>query len=76
VFDRGVGVRELRVEGTHEGEQRRDDREQAARQREALNAVGKMFRTAGGDAVAVLAEQGSDDRDVACARPDEGVPDQ
>jgi hypothetical protein len=35
VFDRGVGVRELPVEGAHEGEQRRDDRAQAARQGEA-----------------------------------------
>jgi hypothetical protein len=28
-FDRGVGVRELPIEGAHEGKQRRDDREQA-----------------------------------------------
>ena len=76
VFDRGVGVRELGVEGTHEGEQWRDDRAQAARQGEALDPVNKMLRTAGGDAVAVLAEQGSDDGDVARARADEGVPDQ
>ena len=59
VFDRGVGVRELPVEGTHEGEQWRDDRAQAARQGEALDPVNKMLRTSGGDAVAVLAEQGS-----------------
>ena len=52
VFDRGVGVRELPVEGTHEGEQGRDDRAQAARQGEALDPVNKMLRTAGGDAVA------------------------
>src|SRR6187397_170258 len=75
VFDRGVGVRELGVEGTHEGEQWRDDRAQAARQGEALDPVNKMLRTAGGDAVAVLAEQGSDDGDVARAGPDEGVAD-
>jgi hypothetical protein len=31
VFDRGVGVRELPIEGAHEGEQRGDDRAQAAR---------------------------------------------
>jgi len=37
--------------------------------------VNKMLRTPGGDAVAVLAEQGSDDRDIARARPDEGVAD-
>ena len=30
VFERGVGVRELRVDETHEGEQWRDDRAQAA----------------------------------------------
>ena len=65
VFDRGVGVRELPVEGAHEGEQWGDDRAQAARQGKALHAGDKVFRTAGGDAVAVLAEQGSDDRDVA-----------
>src|SRR6185436_16755377 len=35
----------------------------------------KMLRTAGGDAIAVLAEQGADDRDVARAGPDEGVAD-
>ena len=44
VFDRGVGVRELPVaEGAHEGKQRRDDRAQAARQREALNAGDKIL---------------------------------
>ena len=75
VFDRGVGVRERPVEGAHEGEQGRDDRAQAARQGKALDAGEKMLRTAGGDAVAVLAEQGPDDRDVARARPDEGVAD-
>ena len=53
----------------------RDHREQAARQGQALNALNKMLRAAGGDAVAVLAEQGPDDRDVARARPDEGVAD-
>ena len=70
-----VGVRELLVEGVHEGEQRGDHRAQAARQGQALDALDKMFRTAGRDAVAVLAEQGSDDGDVARARPDEGVAD-
>ena len=49
---------------------------EAARQGDALNPVDKMLRTAGGDAVAVLAEHGSDDGDVARARADEGVPDQ
>src|SRR5580765_4577216 len=34
-----------------------------------------MLRAAGGDAVAVLAEQGPDDRDVAGAHADEGVAD-
>jgi hypothetical protein len=58
-----VGVRELPVEGAHEGEQRRDHRAQAAGQGQALDAVGKGLRTAGRDAVAVLAEQGSDERD-------------
>src|SRR6266852_9618263 len=75
VLDRCVGVRELPVEGAYEGEQRRDHREQAARQGQALDAVDKALRTAGRDAVAVLAEQGPDDRDVARAGPDEGVPD-
>jgi hypothetical protein len=40
-----------------------------------LDPTDKMLRTAGGDVVAVLAEQGPDDRDVACARSDEGVAD-
>ena len=40
-----------------------------------MDPVNKMLRTPGGHAVAVLAEQGSDDRDVARARPDEGVAD-
>ena len=35
VFDRGVGVRELPIEGAHEGEQRRDHLAQAARQGQA-----------------------------------------
>ena len=39
------------------------------------DAVDETLRTAGGHAVAVLAEQGPDDRDVARARADEGVAD-
>jgi hypothetical protein len=72
VLDRRVGVRELLVEVTHDGEERRDHREQAARQGQAPNAVAKTSRTAGRDVVAVLAEQGPDDRDVARARVDQG----
>ena len=75
VLDPLVAVRELLVEGPHEGEERRDHREQAARQGQVPDALDKMLRAAGGDAVAVLAEQGSDDRDVARARSDEGVAD-
>ena len=76
VLDRGVGVRELPVEGAHEGKQRRDHREQAAGQGQAPDAMDKALRTAGRDAVAVLPEQGPDERDIARARPDHGVPDQ
>jgi hypothetical protein len=76
VLDRGVGVRELPVEGAHEGKQRRDHREQAAGQGQAPAAMDKALRTAGRDAVAVLPEQGPDERDLARARPDHGVPDQ
>jgi hypothetical protein len=64
VLDRRVGVRELLVEGTHDGEQRHNHREQAARQGQALNAVDNTLRTAGRDTVALLTEQGPDDRDV------------
>ena len=35
----------------------------------------KFSRTAGGDAVALLTEQGPEERDIARARPDHGVPD-
>jgi hypothetical protein len=76
VLDPLVGVRELPVERAHDGEQRRDHREQAARQGQALDAMDKALRTAGRDAVAVLAEQGPDERDIARARPDNGVQDQ
>ena len=58
VLDRRIGVRELLVEGAHDGEQRRDHRAQAARQGEALDPVDKMLRTPGGDAVAVAISQG------------------
>jgi hypothetical protein len=75
MFDPGVGVRELPVEGAHEGE-RRDHRAHATRQGQALHAVDKALRTAGRDAEAVLAEQGPDERDMACACPNHGVPDQ
>jgi len=47
VLDRRVRVRELLVDVTHDGEQRRDHRAQAARQGQAPNAVGKTLRTAG-----------------------------
>jgi hypothetical protein len=40
----------------HEGQQRRDHRTQAAGQGQALNAMDEVLRTAGRDAVAVLAE--------------------
>src|SRR4029453_4206328 len=76
MLDRGVGIQELLVEGAHEGEQRRHHRAQAARQGQALHPVDKVLRTAGRDAKAVLAEQGPDERDIARARPDHGVPDQ
>src|SRR6266850_2524262 len=76
VLDPLVGVRELPIEGAHEGKQRRDHREQAAWQGQALDAMDKALRTAGRDTVAVLAEQGPDERDIARARPDNGVPDQ
>ena len=35
----------------------------------------KVLRTAGRDAIAVLTEQGPDERDIARARLDQGVPD-
>jgi hypothetical protein len=76
VLDRRVGVHELPVEVAHDGEQRRDHRAQAARQGQGLNTVDNTLRAAGRDAVALLTEQGRDERDVARARPDEGVPDQ
>jgi hypothetical protein len=47
VLDRGVGVRELPVKGAHEDKQRRDHREQAARQGQAPDAMDKALRTAG-----------------------------
>src|SRR5712691_3079753 len=73
VLDRRVRVRELLVEGTHDSEQGRDQREQAARQGHRPDALGETLRTAGRHTVALLAEQGPDDRDVARARVDQGV---
>ena len=75
VRDPLVGVRELLVELAHDGEQRRDLREQAARQGQGEDAVDEALRTAGRHALAVLAEQGADDADVARARADQGVAD-
>ena len=75
MLDPLVAVRELVVEGAHDGEERRDDREQAARQGQVLHTLHETLRAAGGHAVAVLAEQGADERDVARARPHEGVAD-
>ncbi len=76
VLDPLVAVRELLVERSHEGEQRGDQRQQAAGQGHALDALDKGLRAAGRDAVAVLTEQGPDERDVARVRLDEGVADQ
>ncbi len=64
MLDSLVAVRELLVEGAHDGEERRDHREQAARQGQVPDAPDKMLRAAGGDTVAVLAEQGPDDGTV------------
>jgi hypothetical protein len=64
VFEPLVGVRKLPVEGAQEGQQRRDHGEQTAGQGQALHAVDKALRTPGRDAVAVLAEQGPDERDT------------
>jgi hypothetical protein len=75
VFDRRVRVRELPVEVAHDGEQRRRQRHQAARQGQRPDALDEALRTAGRHAVALLAEQGPDDRDVARARVDQSVPD-
>jgi len=75
VLDPLVAIRELPVEGGHEGQQRGDHREHAAWQGQILNAADKVLRAAGRYAVAMLAEQSPDERDVACARPDNGVPD-
>jgi len=58
MFDRGMGVRELPIEGAHEGEQRGDDRAQAAGQGKALTPEDKMLRTAGGHAVIDHADRG------------------
>jgi len=76
VLDPLVAVRELPVETPHDGEQQGDHREQAAGQGQALDALDKGLRAARRDAVAVLTEHGPDERDVARARPDEGVSDQ
>src|SRR5262245_32944317 len=65
VLDRRVGVRELPVEGVHEDEERRDQREQAARPGQVMDAMDKALRTTRWDAIAVLAKQGPDERHVA-----------
>jgi hypothetical protein len=57
VFDGGVRVGELPVEVAHDGEQGGDHGEQAAGQGQVADALEKALGTAGGDAVAVLAEQ-------------------
>jgi len=58
VLDRRVRVRELLVEMAHDSEQRRDDREQPARQGQGPDALDEPLGTTGRHAVAVLAEQG------------------
>ena len=58
VLDRRVGVRELLVEGPHDGEQRPDHRAQAARQGPRPDTLDEPLRTAGRHAVPLLAEQG------------------
>jgi hypothetical protein len=75
MLDGGVGKHQLPVERAHEGEQGRDHRAQAARQGQGLHAMDKALGTAGGHTVAVLAEQGADERDVARAHAHQGVAD-
>ena len=58
VLDPLVAVRELVVEGPHDGEEWRDDQKQTARQGQVLNSLTETLRAAGGYAVAVPAEQG------------------
>jgi hypothetical protein len=48
VLDGRVRVRKRPVEGAQEGEQRRDHREQAARQGQAEDTMDKALRTARG----------------------------
>src|SRR5437867_5776129 len=75
-LDHRVGVRELRVEVAHHGQQGRDGREQPAGQGQGQDAVEEGLGTAGGDAVAVLAEERADEGDVPRAGADEGVTDE
>lgn len=75
-LDRLVGIRELAVEMAHDGEERRDQREQGAREGQAADPRGEGLGTTGGDAVPLLAEERPDERDVPGASADEGVADE
>lgn len=66
----------MAVDLAHHGEQGRDLREQASGQGQGADAPQEGLGTSGRDAVAVLAEQGPDERDVAGAGADQGVTDQ
>jgi hypothetical protein len=70
-----VGVRELGVEVAQDREQRRDRGTQLARQRQGGDPLHPRLGTAGGHAVALLAEESADQGDRACPRPDHGVTD-
>ena len=75
VLDHVIGIGELAVEGQHDGEERGDQRADLAWQGRRVDPVDEGLGAAGGDAIAVLAEQGPDEGDVAGAGADEGLAD-
>src|SRR5215831_20156714 len=70
-FDHPIGIGELAVEGQHDRQERGDQRAEFTRQRQGGDARDEAFGTAGGDAIAVLAEKGPDERDGAGAGADQ-----
>jgi hypothetical protein len=74
-LDPPIGIGELAVDGQHDREKRGDQRAEFTRQRQGGDALDEAFGAAGGHAIAVLAEQGPDEGDVAGAGADERLTD-
>ena len=75
LLDGVVGGGELGAEMVQDRQQRGDRGPQPIRQRQGGNPLPKGLGTAGGHAVALLAEEGADQGDITGPGPDQGVTD-